>query len=55
MALELQEKGLANVKGKFFEDEAFETREEELIEFEKLFPVKEKGKPKIDLSRFEDC
>jgi predicted N-acetyltransferase YhbS len=50
MALEIKEKGLTDVKGKFFEDDAFTTREDELIEFEKKFPVKEKGKAKIDIS-----
>lgn len=50
MALELREKGLDNVKGRFFEDDAFAINEDELNEFEKLFPAKEKGKPKIDIS-----
>ena len=31
---------LDNVKGRFFEDEAFEIFEDQLIEFEKKFPVK---------------
>jgi len=42
MALELQENGLANVKGRFFEDEAFTIKEEELNKYEKKFPAKEK-------------
>jgi predicted N-acetyltransferase YhbS len=42
MALELQNNGLHNVKGKFIEDDAFVTQANELIEFEKLFPYKEK-------------
>lgn len=42
MALEFQNNGLANVKGKFFEDHAFEIQADELIEFEKNFPYKEK-------------
>lgn len=42
MALELQSNGLHNVKGKFIEDDAFVTQPNELIEFEKLFPYKEK-------------
>lgn len=42
MALELQTNGLENVKGKFFEDDAFVTEPNELIEFEKQFPYKEK-------------
>ncbi|MCC5929099.1 MAG: N-acetyltransferase [Cyclobacteriaceae bacterium] len=50
MALELCPNALANVSGKFYEDKAFEINEEELKEFEKLFPKKEKGKPKIDIS-----
>jgi predicted N-acetyltransferase YhbS len=50
MALELQENAMKDIKGKFYEDEAFITREEVLKEFERKFPYKEKGKPKIDLS-----
>lgn len=50
MALELQEKGLDNVKGRFYEDEAFEIREDQLIEFETKFPAKEKGLPRIDIN-----
>jgi len=42
MALEVQEKGLTNVNGKFFEDESFSIDEAELFEFEKQFPFKEK-------------
>lgn len=52
MALEIKENGFENVKGKFFEDDVFITNEEELIEFEKGFPYKEKGQPKIDLSHY---
>jgi predicted N-acetyltransferase YhbS len=52
MALELQENGLAQVKGRFFEDEAFVTLEDELLDFEKQFPYKEKGKAKIDISQY---
>jgi predicted N-acetyltransferase YhbS len=51
MALELQKNGLDNVKGRFFEDEAFEINQEQLAEFEKKFPVKEKGKPRIDINQ----
>ena len=51
MALELFENALLPVNGKFFEDKAFETSEEELNEFEKLFPKKEKGKPKININQ----
>lgn len=50
MVLELREHGLDNVKGRFFEDDAFLTREDELVEFEKKFEPKVKGKPKIDIS-----
>lgn len=42
MALELQDDGFMNIKGKFFEDSIFETNPEELAEFEKNFPFKEK-------------
>jgi predicted N-acetyltransferase YhbS len=42
MALELQTNGLDNITGKFFEDNAFMTHPDELIEFEKRFPYKEK-------------
>lgn len=50
MALELRENGLDGVKGRFFEDEAFTINEEELMEFEKKFPARKKGKPKINIS-----
>jgi predicted N-acetyltransferase YhbS len=50
-ALELQKDGLNNVQGRFFEDEAFSVKEEHLTEFEKKFPFKEKGKPRIDISQ----
>ncbi len=50
MVLELYPNVLVAVSGKFYEDKAFETNEEELNEFEKLFPKKEKGKPKIDIN-----
>lgn len=42
MALELNENGLVNTKGRFFEDQAFETQPETLAEFEKKFHYKEK-------------
>jgi predicted N-acetyltransferase YhbS len=42
MALEIQENSLANVKGRFLEDDAFSVNETELVEFEKQFPFKEK-------------
>ncbi len=50
MALGLYPNALAAMSGKFYEDKAFETNEEELNEFENLFPKKEKGKPKIDIN-----
>lgn len=49
MALELQEKGLDNLRGRFFEGEGFVIKEDQLIEFEKNFPPKEKGKPRIEI------
>jgi predicted N-acetyltransferase YhbS len=42
MALELQTHSLASVNGRFIEDEAFEPGADELDEFEKNFPFKEK-------------
>lgn len=45
MGRELQVNGLAEVKGRFFEDNAFSVNQEVLIEFEKQFPFKEKRKP----------
>ena len=50
MVLELYPNALAAVRGRFYEDKAFQTKVEELIEFEKLFSKKEKGKPKIDIN-----
>ncbi len=50
MALELHQNALLTVSGKFYEDKAFEINEEELNEFEKLFPEKEKGDPKININ-----
>ncbi len=51
MALELQENGLENVQGKFFEDKAVEINQDQLRKFEKQFPVKEKAEPKIKIQR----
>ena len=42
MALELQNEVLTTINGRFFEDDVFETQDEDLIEFEKKFPYKEK-------------
>lgn len=50
MALELSENGLGNAEGRFVEDDAFTTREEELLKFEMQFPLKEKGEPRVDIS-----
>ena len=49
MALELFPGALSTVKGRFFEDKAFETDEFTLETFEKQFPYKEKGTPKIKI------
>lgn len=53
MALELYENSLKPVKGRFFEDEAFKVQDEALNEFEKQFPCKEKGKPKVDIANLK--
>lgn len=50
MALELKKNGLAAVKGKFFLDGSAEINEEELSKYEKQFPLKEKGEPRIKIS-----
>jgi predicted N-acetyltransferase YhbS len=50
MALELQKNGLDNITGKFFDDESFQVNEDEFAEFEKIFPKKEKGKPKFPIN-----
>lgn len=50
MALELYPNALQTVTGKFYEDNAFEVNQEQLVEFEKLFPHKEKGEAKIDIN-----
>jgi predicted N-acetyltransferase YhbS len=42
MGMELTPGSLSGVEGNFFEDEAFHTDPGELIEFEKLFPAREK-------------
>jgi predicted N-acetyltransferase YhbS len=42
MALELQNNGFDNIKGRFFEDNAFDIDPDDLIEFEKKFTYKEK-------------
>ncbi|MEI6061345.1 MAG: N-acetyltransferase [Bacteroidota bacterium] len=44
MVLELQNKGLDGVKGRFYEGSSFDTDPAELLEFEKRFPHKEKLK-----------
>lgn len=50
MALELQENGLNEIEGKFFDDKAFHVEETDFLEFEKKFPVKEKGQPKFPIT-----
>ena len=42
MALELYDESLKDVSGKFYEDEVFKIENEELEDFEKQFPYKEK-------------
>lgn len=49
MALELQDNGLSNVHGRFYLDESAEINEQELIKYEKQFPPKKKGEPKIKI------
>ncbi len=44
MALQLQEKGMEKLKGKFYEDTAYRIDQSELTVFEKKFPEKEKKK-----------
>ena len=50
MALELQKNGLGEITGNFFDDEAFHVKEYEFVEFEKMFPEKEKGQPKFPIN-----
>jgi len=47
--LELQEKGLVHVRGKFIIPESIEVNEDELNKFEEQFPYKEKGEAKIKI------
>lgn len=42
MALELYDGSLRGISGKFYEDEVFKIENEELEDFEKQFPYKEK-------------
>jgi len=42
MALELYDNSLNGVSGEFYEDEVFKIEKEELEDFEKQFPYKEK-------------
>jgi len=42
MALELQDNGLSSIEGRFFEDNAFEIQQADIVEFDKNFPYKEK-------------
>ncbi len=50
MALELQKNGLNEITGRFFDDEAFQVNETDFLEFENLFPEKEKGQPKFPIN-----
>ncbi len=50
MVLVLQENEMEEINGKFYEAKAFTINEKELDKFEKKFPEKIKGKPKIDLT-----
>jgi len=50
MALQLQEKGMERLKGKFYEDEAYTIDQNELTALEKKFPVKEKKKTETQLN-----
>ncbi|MFA8298729.1 MAG: GNAT family N-acetyltransferase [Hyphomicrobiales bacterium] len=49
MALELKENSLENIKGSFFEAQEFTIKKEELNEFDKNFPYKEKKKTDTQL------
>lgn len=51
MVLELHPNRLSDVHGFFFEDKAFNINEEELTEFEKQFPFKQKCSAKIDIKK----
>jgi predicted N-acetyltransferase YhbS len=44
MVLDLSDNGLTNISGRFFEDAAFQIDKEDLDEYEKRFPYKEKHK-----------
>lgn len=50
MALKLQKNGLSEITGKFFDDDAFHVEENEFVEFDKMFPEKEKGKQKFPIN-----
>ncbi|PKO98996.1 MAG: GNAT family N-acetyltransferase [Bacteroidetes bacterium HGW-Bacteroidetes-8] len=52
MAIELFPGALNGVSGRFYEDSLFFNTEADLVEFEKLFPAKEKGEPRIILPEF---
>lgn len=49
MAIELYPGALNGITGRFYEDNLFFNTEADLEEFEKLFPAKEKGEPRIIL------
>lgn len=50
MALELNDKALTNIQGRFIEAKAFITNEDELNEFDAAFPIKVKTEPKIKIN-----
>lgn len=50
MALELAAGGFSSVKGRFFEDTVFEVNPDEVDEFDKQFPHKEKSQAKIEIN-----
>jgi len=49
MAIELYPGALSGITGRFYEDNLFFNTEADLEEFDKLFPAKEKGEPRIIL------
>lgn len=49
MALELYKDGLKHVQGRFYEEDAFFIKEGSMPDYERQFPVKEKGPAKIPI------
>ncbi len=54
MALELYENSLKGISGKFYEDPVFKVDNDELADFDKQFPFKEKHYPVENYSRIID-